>query len=333
MSTVIPWPSAPHTWLLTWVIWRFRNKPLPRPTSIPADVKKAAPYAYAVLQWVEWKRNFEQGPRPPVPTKIPKWGWDILKQTNIAVPLTPPEPEPEPGPPIPANSWTLTGPIAYTAWGWDLDWRTPSEIDGICRLITDSGFKAVGLQRGRFGGEIPGILRGFGQKVFLWGTASSEDEAVLDAHGLDGYQPQVEGTGEYEAAISNFRAGFGAGRSRSIVTTLAGLYTFTSRPDGTDDGHPTTVETEELAEAGCTHMWVECYSGDMQPRSVSQLMFTAKQWRGAYHSNPVIGLARPEVTVGSYQPEVDIYGAQVGAYLIEQMQKPRDFDAIRALVG
>ena len=118
--------------------------------------------------------------------------------------------------------------------------------------------------------------------------------------------------------------------SLSFVTTFLGLNRFTSRNVGTPQEHPTTEEVEELAAAGCTHAQVECYTGDMQPVSIAQLMSTGKNWRGIYYSIPIIGLGRENVAVSSYQPELDPYGRQMGVYLAEPM-RPADWAAIKIL--
>ena len=75
----------------------------------------------------------------------------------------------------------------------------------------------------------------------------------------------------------------GAGMSRAVVCTVWSFDTWTSRPDGTADGESTTVEVEELVEAGVTMAYVECYTGDMKPSNVLAEMFEANH-RGFHHA-------------------------------------------------
>jgi hypothetical protein len=217
-----------------------------------------------------------------------------------------------------------------TAWGFrtDSDFRN---VEVIGKRMADAGVRTVALQIGQFDSDVPQRLRAFGFKIALWGEADSRDAQALSDADADGYLPQVEGIYQYQSTINNLRAGVGAGISRSIVTTLAGLETYTSRPNGTPEGERTTVEVEELVDAGCTHAWVECYTGDMRPLSVSTFMDSAKRLRGLYHANPLIGLARADVEITAYRPALDQYGKQVGAYLAEGMQTPRDWTDLGAL--
>jgi hypothetical protein len=62
---------------------------------------------------------------------------------------------------------------------------------------------------------------------------------------------------------------------------------------------------------------------------VADMMYTGRQWRGLYYSNPVIGLAG-YYGVSDYQPDIDAYGRQFGCYLAEPM-RAADWSAVRAL--
>ena len=88
------------------------------------------------------------------------------------------------------------------------------------------------------------------------------------------------------------------------------------------------METERLAVLGCTHAQVECYAGDMSPRSID-MMFTGTRWRGLYYARPVIGLGGNQ-NVSAYQPAIDAYGRQFGVYLGEPMRAV-DWAAVKAL--
>jgi len=314
------WPSVPHTWLLPWAIWRFNGSPVgQRPAGVP---KTIPPYAWEFLKWAAWRRKGALPPRPDIAPKIPKWGWDLLKQLNIAVPIVPPPPPPPPPNPLPPNSWKLPGPVLFTSWGWMTDsaWR---DTDVGLQKAYNAGVKTIALQGGLFRAQDPDRCRSYGFKVAVWGSPHLDDGNYIAQAQADGYIPQIEGDEEFANAVRNLSVGIGDGLSISFVTTFHGLDTFTSRPDGTVDGHPTTEEVEQLASLGCTHALVECYTGDMQPRDVSQLMFTGSMWRGIYYSNPVIGLARDTVYVSDYKPGIDPYGRQIGIYLAEPM---RDID-------
>ena len=165
--------------------------------------------------------------------------------------------------------------------------------------MAEARIGTVALQIGLFDTDVPGRLRAFGFDIALWGEADSRDAEALAHVEADGYLPQVEGPSQFEAALNNLRTGVGAGLSRSVVITPWSFDTFIRRPDGTADGASTTVEVESLVEAGCTHAFVECYTGDMRPSPVLAEMWEAHN-RGFHHANPVIGLARPgDVTVAS----------------------------------
>ena len=325
------WPVAPPAWILPWAIWRFRGEVGPAPAGTPREIP---PYGWGFLKWAAWRRKGAIPPRPalttkaPIPTKIPTWGWTTLKQLNIAVPLAPPPPPPPPANPVPPSSWRLRNPLVFTSWGWltDSDFRNVEVIAG---RMAAARVGTVALQIGMFPEDVPDRLRAFGFDIALWGEAGSGDAEALDDADADGYIPQVEGIYQYRNALANLEARVGVGLSLSTVTTLAGLETFATRPDGTADGESTTVEVEELIDVGCTHAWVECYTGDMRPLDVSHFMWSAKH-RGIYHANPLIGLARSDVFVSTYQPDIDSYGRQIGTYLAEPM-RAIDWQAVGAL--
>lgn len=320
------WPAAPDPRLLPWAIWRFRNKAGPTPWPTPPAIPK---YAWEFLQWAAWRRKGgEPSTRPDIIPKIPQWAWPLLKQLNIAVPLTPPPPPPPPPNPTPPTSWHLRNPLVFTSWGWltDSDFRN---VEVIGQRMAEAGVGTVALQGGMFTGDQARRLRAFGFDIAVWGHADSRDAEYLALAEADGYIPQIEGIYQFDSAYANLKAGIGAGLSRSIVTTLAGLETFATRPDGTADGEPTTVEVEELVAIGVTHAWVECYTGDMRPLDVGEFMFAADR-RGIYHANPLIGLARPDVYISTYQPDLNAYGRQMGVYLAEPM-RPIDWAALKNL--
>jgi len=319
------WPAEAPAWLLPWEIWLLRGKKGTRPSTAPATIPQ---FGWEFDKWTRWRRVNKPPPRPDIIETIPKWAYGVLRQVMIAVPLVEPPPPPPPANPDPPDSWHLQLPIMFTSHGFllDSDWKNDEGID---RCVA-AGIKTIALQGGMFSVLDADRCRNKGLKVAVWGSPSSRDAEYLALAGAEGYIGQVEGPGEYEALIRNLDAGVGRGMSISFVTTFSGLNTFTSRNVGTPQEHPTTVETEELAERGCTRALVECYAGDMSPMSVEQMMFTGTRWRGLYYSNPVIGLAKPDVYVSSYQPKIDEYGRQFGVYLAEPM-RAIDWQAVKAL--
>lgn len=321
-------PDKPADWLLPLAITRFRNEP--PPSSVPAQYSVKYPYVWSALRWFGWQRKGAPAPRPVnVPAKIPVIYWSLLAQLNIAVPLDPPPPPPPPPDPVPANSWKLRNPLIFTAWGWQVDWKTDHDENQILEKFAAHEFKTVALQIGMFGDHIPDKVREKGMDVALWGSPGSGDAVALANAEAEGYIPQIEGTAEFNNAINNLEAGVGQGLSLSTVTTLSGLETFARRPNGTPEGESTTLEVERLIDAGLTHGFIECYTGDMRPLDVSDFQWAAGH-RGFYHADPTIGLARSDVFVSSYQPDIDAHGKQFGVYLAEQM-KEADYVAVRAL--
>lgn len=320
------WPSEPPAWLEPWTIWKLRAETGPRPPTAPTKIPQ---YGWEFLTWVLWRRKNRPPPRPDIIADIPQWAYPVLKRIMIAVPLVPPPPPPPPPNPIPASSWGLPGPVLFTAWGWlnDSRWRDTNE--GLADAAR-AGVRTILLQGGMFGADVPRRCRDYIEHVGVWGEAGSRDDQYLALAEAEAYVPQIEGIYQYQNAIGNLRRGVGAGLSLSTVTTLAGLESFTTRPDGTQDGEPTTVEVEELVNAGLTHAMVECYTGNMVPLDVGDFMASAER-RGIYHAIPTAGLAgREGITLGTYSPDLDRYGRQIGVYLAEPL-RPVDWQAIRAL--
>jgi hypothetical protein len=285
-------------------------------------------YAKEFHIWVVWRRKNRPPPRPDIIKIIPKWGYRVLEQVMVAVPLKPPLPPPAPANPDPPDSWHLPYPIMYISWGPMVDslWRDNDE--GFRRCV-EAGIKTIAFQGGQFAPIHVHRARNLGLRIAVWGSPGGSDADYLSMADAEGYIPQIESTDEYNHCVHNLTAGVGKGLSIAMVTTLAGLYTYTSRNIGTPQEHPTTVETEVLAELGCTHAQIECYLGDMSPGNVEQLMFTADKWRGLYYSLPIIGLGGNQ-DVSSYQPTIDAYGRRFGVYLGEPM-RPVDWQAVKAL--
>jgi len=311
--SLLPWPQTAPTWLEPWVIWRFKNRPDPKP-AVPSTIPK---WAWNYLQWVAWKRaGSPDGQRPagaPLPIPSGTWPWVILKHVNIAVPVNPPPPPPPPSPPllpIPANSWTLPLPIAWTAWAWTADsaWR---DTDEGLRKPVDAGVRTVALQGGQADATVADRCRAYGLHVAMWGVADSRDEQWLNQLKAEAYIPQIEGLYQYQSAIGNLRAGVGVGLSISTVTTLDGLGGYIFRSDGSQ----TRVGTEALIAAGCTHAFTECY-GEVGPvyGDVARMMDSTTRLNGFYHANPLIG------TYWDWTPSMynlSAYGRQFGFYLAE----------------
>lgn len=318
------WPSEPNAWLLPWTIWQLRGKPAPRPNA-PAKIPQ---YAWEFLTWTKWRRANRPPPRPDIVAIIPKWAYNVLKQVMIAVPLVPPPPPPPPPNPDPPDSWSLPLPLMFTSWGWQVDsvWRDSDE--GINRCVA-AGVKTILLQGGLFSARDAQRCKDQGLRVAVWGSPSSNDQSYINLAAAEGYVVQTETPDEYTRSVHNLTAGVGKGLSIAMVTTFGGLTTYTSRNVGTPQEHPTTVETEVLAQLGCTRAFIECYLGDMSPAPVDQLMFTGTRWRGLYYAQPVIGLGG-NYGVDAYQPAIDAYGRQFGVYLAEPM-RPIDWQGVKDL--
>lgn len=312
------WPPSPPSWLLPWTIWRFKY-PTPRPPRTDGGPKEIPPWAWGWLKWVEWTRNGRIPPRPvstpkaPIPDKIPQWGWNLYKQLLVAVPKKPPPPPP----PTYVNSWKLPWPLVFTAWGPVTDWRTTADFDVFCQRCVAAKVRTVVMQIGQFLPWQPDRLRGWGLKVALWGLPQAIDQQALQDAKAEGYMPQIEGPYQYLTAVDNLAKGYGHGLSISTVTTLAGIETFTTRPDGA----MTTIEAEKLISLGCTHALVECYRQDGDGKThfpISKMMWSA-QHRGIPYADPIIGLYW-DVPVSTYQPDLAAHGTRVGAYTSETMR-------------
>jgi hypothetical protein len=255
------------------------------------------------------------------------------------VPLgPPPPPPPPPGPPKPANTWNLPFPMMTTAWGplSDSRYRDNDEAWIDMRL---AGVGCVGLQIAGglplFNLDAPARIRGQGRKMFLWGSPHPGDAEIIALTRADGYMPQVETPDEYNAAIRNFEAGYGAGISRSVYTTLFGFNTWTRRTptDLHPDGELTTVEYERMRPY-CTHCFLETYIQDGGAHfPIINMVFAAIQ-RGFDYYNPSLGLYR-EASIADYRPSqdphtLDSFGRQIGVYLSEGMT-PANWVELRSL--
>ncbi len=333
------WPVAPPpSWLLPWTIWRFKY-PSPRPPRTDGGPKEIPTWAQGFIVWCAWVRKGRIPPRPtstdkaPIPDRIPDWAWVLYRQLNIAVPKTPPPPPPPPPNPVPENSWKLPIPLLFTAWGPTQDWRLDADFKRFLAKVVDAQIPTIALQIGMFPDHYPDLVRDTGRHLVLWTpfAADGDGDALARAE-AEGYVPQAETSSENAWALRQFQLGVGAGISRSVVGAPSAFNTFISRPDGTADGEQTTQEMEDLIDAGCTHMFVECYTGDMQARVVSSEMNAMTRWRGLYHGNPVAGLAgRPDVFLSNYEATgLDVYGRQVGVYLAEPL-RPVDWADIKNL--
>lgn len=306
------WPVPPANWVLPWAIWRFKGQPDPRPSGTPAKIPA---YAWEFLQWAAWRRKGAKPPRPDVTPRIPQWGWNYLKQINIAVPLVPPPPPPPP-PVTYTNSYSLPNPLMFTTWGWTSDSEFRDTDQALDWIVNIAKCRTIALQIGQFPANVPDRCRAYGLKIVLWGSPDAGDRAALVAAGADGYMPQIEGPYEYQRTRDNLAAGFGNEVEHvAIVTTLSGLDTFTTRPSG----ESTTVEAETLISYGCTHGWVECYKqGGPSHFPISKMAWSLEH-RGMPFFSPLIGLYW-DVDVDEYQPDVAQYGKRVGAYTAETMR-------------
>ncbi len=337
--------TCPHSWVLTWAIWRFMNEPDPKPPAIPKDPSYVAPYIWSFLNWAAWQRKLVTAPGTPrpknLPEFIPAWCWKHLKQINQAVspgePPPPPPPPPPPGPPRPANSWLLPHPFMSVAWGPLSDSRY-RDNDEAWAQMHDAGVKTVGLQiaggEPLFNDTAPTRIRRYGMKVALWGTAHPRDAELIAMTRADGYMPQVETPNEYDLAITNFEAGVGAGISRSVFTTLYGFNTFVRRPptDLFPEGQLTTAEYERM-RPHCTHGMIECYVQDGGAHfPLSRMMWSATAQKGFDWATPAIGLWN-ETDMNVYfggPDELAAYGRQFGVYLSEGMT-PANWLQLKAL--
>lgn len=85
LAQIVPWPLVPDAWLVDYIVWRINSgKAEDRPKNVPLAVPK---YANGVLYWVIWRRKGQPDPRPKVPLKIPKWGYETLDAVNPRAPI------------------------------------------------------------------------------------------------------------------------------------------------------------------------------------------------------------------------------------------------------
>lgn len=301
----LPIPSPLPDWWLP--LCRFRFGLVAERPKAPKPAPKWCLQEWdRFARWHGWKDAGGKQPRPEgLWKRTPQWAWQLRREL-LAARVKPPPPPP-PGPP---SSWTLPGPWAFTAWGFqDHAESWPEELSDQC---VEAGVGTILIQIGEADPAVADPFHRKGVKVALWGVAGSDDAAALDAFNAAGYVPQIEGPGQRDAALASLRASVGAGLSIAIVTTFSSL----------EDG---ATWFPQLAAAGANHLLVECYRSDGPNQGdVPRMMWQAKQY-GWPLADPIVGLYGG-VTLDQY--DLTGQGRDWGWWLCEDTE-PSDWPVIK----
>lgn len=198
-------------------------------------------------------------------------------------------------------------PIVFTAWGPTPGHGYEGSIGGLCDLAKAAGVKTVALQVGQAEPRHADQVRSKGMKVAAWGNIDQAAKAAVDAMKPDVIVAQIEGPGQYDAAIRLFDSNPYPGADRAVVTTYGGL--------------ASAAAWNELTRRGVQSCLVECYASD---DPVIHANLDTMLWQGTQYGIPaemlfaVVGTYRGE-TPSAYRGLTTARLRTLGLYLAEQM--------------
>jgi hypothetical protein len=141
-------------------------------------------------------------------------------------------------------------PLVFSAWGTGAGGEWQGSIGGLVALAKQVGAKTIAVQISKVLPRQVADAKSLGMFVVGWDSVGPGWKARVDALGLDGFMPQVEGPGQYAGALAALVEGCGAGLPLGVVTTYGGL----DNPDGS--------LWHALAAHGVDGAFVECYASD-----------------------------------------------------------------------
>jgi hypothetical protein len=142
----------------------------------------------------------------------------------------------------------------YTAWGTAPGGQYENSWGVLRDACLAHGFKTVALQITQCRREQVEDMQDKGLFVVGWDEAHRVTRASFDKLGFDGFMPQVETPGQFDATVSALRDGIGKDVPKAVVTTYWGLY---------DEGDPRNGRRWKiLAGLGVEECHVECYASE-----------------------------------------------------------------------
>jgi len=207
-------------------------------------------------------------------------------------------------------------PIAYTADGTaPTGFWGGGSIGGLIAHCKAHGFKSVAVQVGQVTRQQVAWLQEAGLFVIVWEVLGSNLPQILDDLKPDGVHCQIEGPGQYDAALAAFSAIRGRSNiARGIVTTYWGLFNPLSPQDG--------LKWKALANLGVEEAWVECYAGENPVAASLDRMLGQGEVYGIPKAalKPLCGTFRGELPI-TYSGLRD-RAPDFGVYIAESLSEP-----------
>ena len=313
--------------------------PQSSPSQAPAGATSCDSWPYFDV-WMTWLDS--GGPRPQgLPARVPPTCWarraSVLAKRRpaaptAATPVQSPLSLVLPG----ATPVTITGPspiklpIAFTAWGFHIrQWTAQS----IANQLVASGFRSIAIQIGDADhptdSSVAAAMHAAGLAVYAWGTPhgdGSEDESDLKRLGADGWLPNVETDGQYQALLIDLARGVGAGLPRVVVTNFEGIEGVHLKPYAPDKIRD---RMQPLMDAGIDSALIECYLQNDPPCTDVSAIIDQAHGFGWVNAYPLVGTYQ-DVRLGQF----DLTGFEqtFGIYLVEEIN-PADWAAAAKLTG
>ena len=201
-------------------------------------------------------------------------------------------------------------PLAFTSWAFNKTDGVPVDHYAAYNMVKAAkrmGAKSIAVQisEGITKDEVA-ALRTKGLFVVGWCECDSDTAYTVQQLGLDGFMPQIEGAGQYDAAVRTLRTLTGL-LPVAVVSDYGGLDTKT-RCDVLRSYGARTLFVEAYADAGPTH-------ADL-PHYVTEL--AANYGYDADHAVPVMGTYRNEHPT-AYAGVDNYAGPSFAVYLLEPM--------------
>jgi hypothetical protein len=201
-------------------------------------------------------------------------------------------------------------PLAFTSWAFNKTNGEPVDKDAayntaIAAAEMDAETIAVQIGQGITTDEVT-ALRQAGLFVVGWCECDTDTAYTAQQLGLDGFMPQIEGAGQYDAAVRTLRTLTGL-LPVAVVSDYGGLDTKT-RCDVLRSYGAETLFVEAYADSGAQH-------ADL-PHYVTEL--AANYGYDADHAVPVMGTYRNEHPT-AYAGVDNYAGASFAVYLLEPM--------------
>ncbi len=198
--------------------------------------------------------------------------------------------------------WPL--PLVFAAWGTAPGQEYDTAVWKLTNRCKAAGVKTVAVELGYVERTHVQQIQAAGMKVVAWNVVDSQSGPRIDALGVDGLMPQIEGPGQRDGCFAALRAGVGKDLPKAIVTTYTGLENY---------------EYKELQKLGVTGCFVECYAAEGAVFADLDRM----QWQGTQYGVPAADFVPVCSTYRGELPPaysgLSKRGRSFGLYLAEPM--------------